>query len=305
MSQSFHHEDPVLESYGQCIQQHWPELSLERFEKIGEGMDSVACLLNGELIFRFPKYASVAAQLRREIALLPEIQRRVAGPLQLRVPEFVYWGSLPQGWPFVGYVAIPGQELWCSVWRAAEPQRQKYWAQQVAAFLKVLHRFPLDQAAGLNLRRFELRQAYTQDFQRLQAEAWDLFSGAEQREIERRFHHFLNTAAHFEQPLVLLHADLSPEHLFYRPETLQLTGVIDFGDLCLGDPDYDLLYLYLDYGPEFVAQMGLSDERLLAKVDFLAFANPLQDILLGLQRQEPETVKEGLQWFRQEVATWI
>lgn len=48
-----------------------PELPVDAVEYLAEGWDSTVFTVNGELVFRFPKRADVAAQLRRELRLLP------------------------------------------------------------------------------------------------------------------------------------------------------------------------------------------------------------------------------------------
>jgi aminoglycoside 2''-phosphotransferase len=35
-----------------------------------------------------------------------------------------------------------------------------------------------------------------------------------------------------------------------------VTGILDWGDVCLGDPDYDFAYLYEDLGKAFVREMA-------------------------------------------------
>jgi aminoglycoside 2''-phosphotransferase len=48
---------------------------------------------------------------------------------------------------------------------------------------------------------------------------------------------------------VLLHADVAPGHVLFDARDGALTGVIDFGDLALGDPARDFVYVYGDFGP--------------------------------------------------------
>lgn len=41
--------------------------------------------------------------------------------------------------------------------------------------------------------------------------------------------------------------------MLYDPAAGRLTGVIDFGDLALGDPARDFIYLYEDFGADLLA----------------------------------------------------
>jgi aminoglycoside 2''-phosphotransferase len=72
-------------------------------------------------------------------------------------------------------------------------------------------------------------------------------------ETRRRFDEILKR---WSQPFseqsqrsVLLHGDIGPGHVLYDPQNGTLTGVIDFGDLAIGDPARDFIYIYEDFGP--------------------------------------------------------
>jgi aminoglycoside phosphotransferase (APT) family kinase protein len=43
--------------------------------------------------------------------------------------------------------------------------------------------------------------------------------------------------------------------VFYDPSTLHLNGVIDFGDLVIGDPARDFIYIYEDFGPRILQEV--------------------------------------------------
>ena len=52
---------------------------------------------------------------------------------------------------------------------------------------------------------------------------------------------------------VVIHGDLVVEHLLLDDETEQLSGIIDFGDVALGDPAQDFLGFWA-YGADAVAR---------------------------------------------------
>jgi len=51
----------------------------------------------------------------------------------------------------------------------------------------------------------------------------------------------------------VLHRDLSPEHVLHDPSDGRITGILDFGDLALGDPARDFIFLREDHGEEMLA----------------------------------------------------
>jgi aminoglycoside 2''-phosphotransferase len=50
----------------------------------------------------------------------------------------------------------------------------------------------------------------------------------------------------------LIHGDLAPEHILCNPEAGSITGVIDWGDACLGDPALDFAGLFSLGGEKLV-----------------------------------------------------
>ena len=43
-------------------------------------------------------------------------------------------------------------------------------------------------------------------------------------------------------PLTVIHSDIMPEHIIVNPKTHTLSGIIDFGDIEIGDPAYDFAF---------------------------------------------------------------
>ena len=97
----------------------------------------------------------------------------------------------------------------------------------------------------------------------------------------------------------MIHADLSPEHILYDPVKQTIEGIIDWGDIEIGDPDYELNWLYGSYGDGFLqAYLTFnphpSPDRLLRKLRFFHRANTVVDILIGFHRDDPGTIERGI-----------
>ncbi|HVE56297.1 MAG TPA: aminoglycoside phosphotransferase family protein, partial [Pyrinomonadaceae bacterium] len=73
--------------------------------------------------------------------------------------------------------------------------------------------------------------------------------------IERAIKNYLESADNFDFRPALLHGDLSHDHLLYDQKTKLISGVIDFGDMLIGDPAWDFLWLYEDYGADFLTRL--------------------------------------------------
>ena len=73
--------------------------------------------------------------------------------------------------------------------------------------------------------------------------------------LARLIEGFLAEARNFAYTPRLLYADFAQEHVLYDAGARGIVGVIDWGDLATGDPDYDMLYLRQDYGEDFVRRL--------------------------------------------------
>ncbi len=66
----------------------------------------------------------------------------------------------------------------------------------------------------------------------------------------------LETADHkYPGQPVLLHGDLSPDHILWDPQAKRITGIIDFGDMQFGDPAWDFIYFWEDYNEAFLQDL--------------------------------------------------
>jgi aminoglycoside 2''-phosphotransferase len=149
-------------------------------------------------------------------------------------------------------------------------------------------------------------------WKRVGSEVLAQLSPADGRAVASLIEQFLTDPYNFSNSPRLLYADFAPEHILYDRDDDEISGIIDWGDLAIGDPDYDLTYLYQDYGAAFVARLLVHlshDEpaRLFRKlrafcaydylVDFAAnsMAEPDEDTAAALN-----DAIEGLRWLARE-----
>ncbi|HEY0737126.1 MAG TPA: phosphotransferase [Herpetosiphonaceae bacterium] len=226
-----------------------PALDMRSLHVVEEGWDSRVAVVDDTWIFRFPRSAEAAAQLEIEQALLPAL----ASGLPLAIPDFSYacHAALLPELPFVGYRMISGAPLSRSVLDAAGPTIRSTVARQLAEFLQALHSFPIDEAQRLapTLRGLD-RTVFAAEYAQIQRQIFPLLSAGERAWIARIYAIAADDAVWHFQP-VLVHNDLTIAHILFDSATQRLAGVIDFGDIALGDPAIDLTGL-LEYGPNFV-----------------------------------------------------
>ena len=67
---------------------------------------------------------------------------------------------------------------------------------------------------------------------------------------------FLRIAEQWSFSPVLTHNDFGPDHLLVQPETLTVSGVIDFGDAVVGDPAIDFVGLMVMGNEDFMTSVA-------------------------------------------------
>ena len=136
------------------------------------------------------------------------------------------------GRPWVVTTWVPGEPA------DRAPVTRPESADVLAAFLSALHRPAPDGApAGRGGRRGGPLAGHTAGFEEALAEV--ARSGlVHEPEAVRAVWHDAVAAPAWDGPAVWLHADLHPANVVTADGAL--SGVVDFGDLCAGDPAYDL-----------------------------------------------------------------
>jgi aminoglycoside phosphotransferase (APT) family kinase protein len=223
-----------------------PELALdlvrEQFqmgrtiEPLGNGWDNTAYLVDGEIVFRFPRRQFAVPFLARETSVLPLLAPLL--PLPIPVPR---WAGTPTArfpWPFAGYRHIPGRTADAA---SLSPAERRAAAPVLAGFLRVLHSIPTE---GLDLPGDELART---DFVRRMPLLVERLEGLERDGViaDRRpwVQLFDGGVPSPSIARVPVHGDLYERHVLVDDEN-RVSAVIDWGDVHIGDPALDLSFLY-------------------------------------------------------------
>jgi aminoglycoside phosphotransferase (APT) family kinase protein len=233
---------------------------------IEDGYDFQVAIVDDEWVFRFPRRSSVEEALELEIAVLPAL----AQALPVKVPSFEYLTRNPL---FVGYRLIRGQPL------VDED------AEGVRAFLEALH---AQDSSGLPVERHDWVEAYREQCAEFERLVFPVVDSDRRAEAKRLFGE-VETLVDFTPSLI--HADLGPEHLLVRDG--RLTGVIDWGDMRVGDPALD--YAWLLTSP--FADLDV-DADLRRRARFYHRLAPWYEAHYGLFTKQPAHTERGLQGIR-------
>jgi aminoglycoside phosphotransferase (APT) family kinase protein len=219
----------------ELVREQFPGLG-RTIEPLGSGWDNVAYLVDGELVFRFPRRKLAVPFIGREARLLPKLAPRL--PLPIPVPLWVGTPTERFPRPFAGYRRIAGRTF-----DAAELSGEdlRAAAQALAVFLKALHAIPLD---DLELPPDE--RARTDFTQRLpvMAERMEALERAGRITDHRRWIDLFGDGICEPPPaLVPVHGDLYERQVLVD-DANRVCGVIDWGDTHAGDSALDLTVLY-------------------------------------------------------------
>lgn len=236
---------------------------------------------------------------------MPELEKRIA----ISIPHFEYicHGCEAFKGVFVGYRMIKGERLTRDMFKqiCSDELSQKF-SHQIAEFLSDLHSFPAGKARELGVPAGKWQNQWAELYADIQVKVFPFLDAKERKWTRELFEAFLNNERNFQFEPVLIHGDLSLDHILFDKEKGEIVGIVDFGDATIGDPAYDFQCL-LDFGEEFFLKVLSSYEL---KIDptfaqrittFYARRVPFHEILLGLQCREKGHVEKGLEDLRKIV----
>ena len=184
--------------------------------------------------------------------------------------------------------------------RLSEVQRDNV-VQQVAAFLKVLHNFPIEEAITYSIPFREITEYPVRDMlQFVRQKLHPKLSLAEQQQCQRWFDIYINNERDFSYQPSLIHGDLQPRHILFNEEKGEIVGIIDFEDIRVSDPAHDLYYMYRNYGDDFWHRLlqHYSPHNLKYcqwKFRFSRLVDIIQHLLENIEDRRFNNIEEGLE----------
>jgi aminoglycoside 2''-phosphotransferase len=208
----------------------------------GEG-DYTLAFLAGDQVVRVARHARAAAALGREACVLAGL----ADALPLAVPRPVLHAT-PDAAPFTVHALVPGDVLTRERWEALPPAAFARAAGDLARLLAALHAAPVAPGETCGVPVLDGAALVADVRARAGARLHALLEPPMRDRLDEALGSWAAGARGAPAP-VLLHADVAPGHVLFDARDGALTGVIDFGDLALGDPARDFVYVYGDFGP--------------------------------------------------------
>ena len=253
------------------ITARFPDLAFHSLTLLGAGWDNTAFLVDERLVFRFPRRKMAAGLIERERRILPML----APMLPLPIPQPIFNGQPGEDYPyyFSGYLLLPGTTACHLEWTDAQ---RTECAVVLASFLASLHGVPVDAetrnwAPGDELRRADLEKRVPQVIARLKSLAPRLKNvdvSAVLTAVQE-----CASASPWSDLGCWVHGDLYARHLL-ADDTHKLSGIIDWGDIHLGDRAVDLSIAFSFLPPAartgFCNAYGPTDDATWKRAQFRA-----------------------------------
>lgn len=208
------------------LQRQHPEFAEYEIREVSAGFDNTIWRLGDDYVVRIPRRAVGAVLMEHELRWLPVLSERL--PLSIPVPLRSGMPSPQFAWPWSISRWIEG-----SPGNTVPESTLQNAAQPLGGFLRALHveapsDAPLNEFRGVALSRHE-----TAFLTRLN----DVGTEVERDGVLDIWRGALS-APLWSENNVWIHGDLHPANTIFEGNAL--VGVIDFGDLCGGDPATDL-----------------------------------------------------------------
>ena len=264
------------------------QLSISHIKLLDEGWDNTVFLVNHELIFRFPHRPFGVDCMNNEIAILPLISPHLS--FHASVPFYIGKASDLFPYPFCGYRLIQGKPL-CEA--ATSLVNNPVFAKTIAKWLRELHKIPvngLDNVDSSELRwQFNVPHRIKRCYENLtQYEKYFLNSGFSINELTEIIEKISEFKLHNTKQSIL-HGDLYCRHIIVD-ERLLPTGLIDFGDIFIGDPGIDLSIFSIfseKLFEVFLDAYGDVDHGRLELLLFHSFAHAMSFLSYAYEQQKP------------------
>jgi aminoglycoside 2''-phosphotransferase len=266
------------------IKKAFPELEVEDSHFYTDGFANDIVMVNDRIVFRFPKYQWVLDDLFGEQECLKAARLHTS----MRLPEWTVHDK-----QFISYQKIPGAAM--HQWRLfKEPQEiQMQAAVDLGTFLREIHSIPSKELKKAGIRTSVAHHSYDdwlKFYDDVQQELYVSMSSQAQDWCDTLFRTIIadNTLMDFHPKFIM--GEFSSSHILFDREKKVITGIVDFRSAGIGDPAFDIAFIYHQYGQQFVDMMQSTyegSERLLRRARFIAETFTLQYALGGMRTGNP------------------
>ena len=221
-------------SYETRIRELAPEVPINSVSLNHDGLLNDVVIVNGELIFRFPKAEYGFKHLKDEAQILHLLQSYVT----LEIPSPLYETD-----DCLAYRMVSGETLRRDMLMRLPESDQQAVADQLAQFLKELHGVPVNQITDFEMPMADALMKYegwVNAYERIRDKVFPALMPHLREWITEHFESHLADRSNFDYELKMVDTDIPPYHILFDRQQRRINGIIDFGCAGLGDPAIDL-----------------------------------------------------------------
>ena len=266
-------------------------LTVNDFFVLGQGLDSIAYLVNDEYIFKQSQHDGARIRLKKEIQVLNYLK----GKITLQIPDIEYYS---EKYGICGYKEIKGDKLTPVIYKNMSDDEKDKLAQDIALFLKEMHSIPFPDIDDLELNIID---DYKCDYDTLRETIYDKIPDRSKKYIDDLYKRILNDKRISQYSTALCHNDLSCNHIMIQNN--KAVGIIDFGDAAVTDRDKDFVYLLEDSYQEIGREFGIrvleyydhpNKDTAILKADLNDEYYPIEQIIGGQAIKSDDMYNKGL-----------
>jgi len=237
--------------YMELIKSRYPQLDLSKIEfNKTDGSYSDVAIVNNEAVFKFARYDWSATYLRNEADVIRFIQDFVDLPL----PDVELVDQNVTKRRF-----IKGSPLYRNLLLKSDYQTQDAIAKQIATFLHQLHTIPVKKAQHANIGYSQMnrtQEEWLAELETMQRKILHYCTDYVKEYLRQIIQPVIDNEKFFDFQSVLIHGDLTPNHILFDKSSRKVSGIIGFSNAGFGDPAYDIGMLIDHLGENFVKRMS-------------------------------------------------
>jgi aminoglycoside 2''-phosphotransferase len=264
-----------LSSYVGVVATAWDGSFGRDAVRLHEGQDHDVVIVGTDAVFRFPRHRRAYESLPREVAALALLKRHPIGDV---VPDvLVDCSDAPLGRAFVGQRYRGGEPLPRASVRAVGPMAYRF-AAELARVLDTLAAVEVTDELRTVLTNAPISESFDGLADAVRERLYAGLTPVERRAADAA----LDAVLALDPPTnaTLVQGDFTGRNLRWDADDTRLTGVLDWGQVHLGDPAYDIASLAATYGWDLAATVGAAtaneDEGLLDRARAYAATFDLQ-----------------------------
>ncbi len=286
-----------IENFINTVNTRYPDIKKSRINQITSGQNNFLFSVNDELMFRFPKNDFNMNKLLKEYEFLNKLKDEML--LTIPYTKELVLGKTYKD-TYLVYKKIEGKPLRQDIFKTVDDE--KVLAKQLAVFLKKLHSETITEKFDGLLLEVDVLEYWKDMHERFTNKLYEFMTDKSIKEMDQNFNRIFETLRK-DFKTTVIHGDFGPSNILYEGQTSKISGIIDFSEMMISDPAYDIASLIgpFGYGVDFAKEMtkhykeieGYLERALLYKTTFA-----LQEALYGVEHNDCDAFEAGIKTYR-------